>query len=180
MQTIRCLALTIPEFEEAAMVLDLTTRMQLTFARESVFAARNRLYAAKLKQAGDQQAANLLSALAKGSEISARRSLIFLRGKIGDPAAYMHDLQGKKRKAAQQDYPAAQAEAAGEPSAAAVFEQLTQVSANHAARLAGYAHDQRVQPYYVCQVCGYVATDTVPARCPVCGAVPERFKVEAR
>jgi rubrerythrin len=162
------------------MALDLKTRMELTFARESVCAARNRLYAAKLKQAGDQQSANLLSALAKGSEISARRSLIFLRGRIGDPAAYMHDLQAQKRTAARQDYPAAQAEAADEPSAAAVFEQLTHVSDNHAARLAGLAAGQPAQAYYVCQVCGYIAADAVPERCPVCGAVPERFKIEAR
>jgi rubrerythrin len=162
------------------MAFDLKTRMQLTFARESVFAARNRLYAAKLKQAGDQRAANLLSALAKGSEISARRSLIFLRGKIGDPTAYLKELHLKKQAAAESEYPAAQAAAVAEPSAAAVFDQLAQVSANHAALLAGFPGMPPEQAFYVCQVCGYVAQGAVPDRCPVCGAVPERFKIETR
>ena len=30
--------------------------------------------------------------------------------------------------------------------------------------------------YYVCQVCGYVAENEAPHRCPVCNAVQKKFK----
>jgi rubrerythrin len=30
--------------------------------------------------------------------------------------------------------------------------------------------------YYVCQICGHIHKDSIPKRCPVCRAVPGRFK----
>jgi rubrerythrin len=30
--------------------------------------------------------------------------------------------------------------------------------------------------YYVYQVCGYVNEDETPDKCPICGAVKEKFK----
>jgi rubrerythrin len=35
---------------------------------------------------------------------------------------------------------------------------------------------ERDTEYYVCQVCGYIAEDEAPDRCPVCAAVIEKFK----
>jgi len=33
-----------------------------------------------------------------------------------------------------------------------------------------------VTAYHVCQVCGYVTEKEIPAKCPICGAPPEKFK----
>ena len=30
--------------------------------------------------------------------------------------------------------------------------------------------------YYVCQICGHIQEDFIPENCPVCHAVPGRFK----
>ena len=30
--------------------------------------------------------------------------------------------------------------------------------------------------YYVCQICGHIHRSVVPGKCPVCQAVPGRFK----
>jgi rubrerythrin len=32
------------------------------------------------------------------------------------------------------------------------------------------------QAYYVCQICGHVTLGFIPENCPVCHAVPGRFK----
>ena len=32
------------------------------------------------------------------------------------------------------------------------------------------------EDYYVCQVCGYISESRAPENCPVCGAIPGKFK----
>ena len=162
------------------MASDLETRMQLSFARESASAARNRLFAVKGQKDGQTQRARLLSAMARGEEINARRSLIYLRGKISAVEDHLVALHKAKATLAAETYPQDRAVArqAGDKSAEAALHQFEQVNANHAERLAELAADETERPYYVCQVCGYIAADHIPDKCPVCEAVPERFKVE--
>ena len=162
------------------MASDLVTPMQLAFARESASAARNRLYAVKVKKDGQTQKARLLSAMARGEQISARRSLIYLRGKISAVEAHLAALQKAKATLATETYPQDREMAGqtGDKSAGAALHQFEQVSANHAQRLAELAAAETERRYFVCQVCGYIAADRIPDRCPVCEAVPERFKDE--
>ncbi len=161
------------------MASELETRMQLSFARESASAARNRLYAAKEKKDGQPQNARLFSAMARGEEISARRSLIYLRGKISAVEDHLATLLGAKQALAGEIYPQAREAAlqAGDKSAEAALQQFRQVNANHAQRLKQLSAGADCS-YYVCQVCGYIAAERIPDKCPVCGAVPERFKEE--
>jgi rubrerythrin len=104
--------------------------------------------------------------------------LIYLRGKIGPAAPHLERLRLQKEAAATQGYPASRqaAASAGDRSAEAAFEQFGKVSRNHAAVLENPDMDIADHEFYVCQVCGYIALDVVPEKCPVCGAVPERFK----
>ena len=158
---------------------ELQNRMKLAMAAESASAARDRLYAAKAKKDGRLQLAKLMTALAAGEQISARRALIYLRGKIGDADAHLATLRRRKKEDATQGYPASRKEAdtAGDRSAAAAFEQFGKVSHNHAVVLDKPEIATADHEFYVCQVCGYIALDEVPDQCPVCGAVPERFKM---
>lgn len=157
---------------------ELDSRMKLAMAAESASAARNRLYAAKAKKEGRLPLAKLMTAMAAGEQISARRALIYLRGKIGGAAAHLEALRGQKETVAANAYPAGRqaARSAGDRSAEAAFAQFEKVSRNHAAVLGTPEIDTADHELYVCQVCGYVAVDAVPEKCPVCGAVPERFK----
>jgi len=157
---------------------DIDRRMKLAMASESASAARNRLQAAKAKKEGRQQLARLMTAMAIGEQISARRALIYLRGKIGQAAAHLDGLRQQKEAAANRIYPTDRqaAGAAGNRSAEAAFAQFAQVSRNHAAVLETPDIERTLHDLYVCQVCGYIALDAVPEKCPVCGAVPERFK----
>jgi len=160
---------------------ELDSRMKMAMAAESASAARNRLYAAKAKKDGQGQLAKLMTAMATGEQISARRALIYLRGKIGQSDRHLEVLRHQKQAAAAREYPAAReaAASAGDRSAGAAFEQFEKVSYNHASVLedpdiAGAEHE-----FYVCQVCGFIAVDVVPEKCPICGAVPGRFKQAA-
>ncbi|MDJ0666236.1 MAG: hypothetical protein QNJ61_03135 [Desulfobacterales bacterium] len=162
------------------MASDLETCMQLALASESASAARNRLYATKAKKEGQTQHARLLNALARGEEISARRSLIYLRGKISRIEKHLETLLTAKQTLSRDIYPQDRriAMTAGDKSAEAALHQFEQVNANHAQRLKQFAGDGAEAAYYVCQVCGYIAVDAIPDKCPVCGAVTERFKEE--
>lgn len=157
---------------------ELDSRMKLAMAAESASAARNRLYAAKAKKDGQIQLAKLMTAMATGEQISARRALIYLRGKIGQADRHLELLRQQKEADATHGYPASRqtAAAAGDRSAEAAFEQFGKVSHNHAAVLGNPGIDTADSEFYVCQVCGYVAVDAIPENCPVCGAVPGRFK----
>jgi rubrerythrin len=156
----------------------LENRMKLTMAAESAAAARNRLYAAKAKKDGRLQLAKLMTALAAGEQISARRALIYLRGKIGDADAHLEALRKGKKDDATRGYPEKRKEAtaAGDRSAAAAFDQFGKVSHNHAVVLDKPEIATADHEFYVCQVCGFIALDAVPEQCPICGAVPGRFK----
>ena len=160
------------------MTDELDHRMKLTMAAESASAARNRLYAAKAKKEGRLQLARLMTAMAAGEQISARRALIYLRGKIGRAAPHLEQLRKQKRTAATVEYPNCRqsAASAGDRSAEAAFDQFGKVSRNHAVVLEKPDIDTADHDFYVCQVCGYIALDEIPDKCPVCGAVPERFK----
>jgi len=157
---------------------ELDSRMKLSMATESASAARNRLYAAKAKKEGQHQLAKLMTAMATGEQISARRALIYLRGKIGQADIHLDTLREQKQMAATQGYPTCRqtAASAGDRSAEAAFDQFEKVSHNHAAVLGNPDIDTAAHEFHVCQVCGYIAIDTVPDKCPVCGAVPGRFK----
>jgi rubrerythrin len=155
--------------------------LEAVLAVESTCAARNQLYAALARKAGQTGRANLLQALAAAEEIGARRALHHLRGKVGDPGEHLRALQRLKAKAAADLHPRRQAAAAaqGEPGAAGYFRQQAEVAAGHAALLAAHLEGDPAQDFFLCQVCGYIAPQAAPERCPVCGAVHAKFTAVA-
>ncbi len=36
--------------------------------------------------------------------------------------------------------------------------------------------DLKIGPIYICEICGYTVEDAAPSRCPICGAIKEKFK----
>jgi rubrerythrin len=67
----------------------------------------------------------------------------------------------------------------GVTAAEKAFSQSRDVESRHADLYKKAMNDMledRLTDYFVCQVCGYVAEDAPPERCPVCGAVKEKFK----
>jgi len=155
--------------------------MLLAFAKESVSAARNRLYAALAGKAGDESTARMLHALADSEEVHARRIMMHLRGKIGaDVDEHLDALVSTKRK----DFTVEFLEVAeilhreGRETAAEAFEQFGETAKTQFELLNRRRKDPSAadKEFFVCQVCGYIAQDHPPKNCPVCHAVESKFR----
>lgn len=156
--------------------------MELSFAQMSKSKALNRLYAAKVKREGKILLSKLLYSIARSEEIHARRILMYLRYKIGDPSEYLEDLLHAKHKNASIKYPEISDRLieAGKKKAGEAFDLFSKVEKIHRKLLEEVLKENTEDStnYYVCQICGYVATDEIPTNCPVCNAVQEKFRLE--
>jgi rubrerythrin len=154
------------------------------FALEAASAARNRLYSAVLKRKKSAAAlAHLLTAIADSEETHTRRILMHMRGKLGEPQKHIEMLTRSKYEAYARQYPqiADRLEKSGSKTAAEAFEQFGEVAKNHYDLLIAVTGGKSATPtdYFVCGVCGYIATGEAPAKCPVCGAVTSKFRLVA-
>ncbi len=141
--------------------------LALAFAAASRAQARNQLLARVAQEQGDTARARLLRALALSQQVQARRLLLILRGKI--PGAGL-EAELEELAAAYEQGAALAKEEQDQPGARALEQcrRVTQRSRDLAEQAGAELH--------LCQVCGYLASGQVPERCPVCGAVPERFR----
>ena len=124
--------------------------------------------------------AGLLNAIAESEEIQARRAFMHLRGKIDDPSEYLIALKKNKFEAFSRLYPGISSElySAGQKTTAEAFEQFGEVAKVHLDLLENVTDDieSGASGFFVCRVCGYIAADDPPSRCPVCGAVQAKFR----
>jgi rubrerythrin len=152
------------------------TDMAASFAELSASAARNRLFSQKAKAEKKAQTAVLLSAVAESEEIMARRALMALRGKISDLDDYLEKISGAKARAGERfEQRSRRARDEHEDGLAEAYERFGAVSRNSGEQLGADAD----ATFYVCQVCGYIAADEVPERCPVCNAVSKKFRAHS-
>ena len=164
------------------MTDDFISDMSVAFAFMSKSSALNDLYAKKLKREGQALLSSLLGAIARAEKVHARRTLMYLRGKIGDPAEYLTDLSHSKQTDATEKYPQISEKlgAAGNKKAAEAFDQFGEAARIHMELLRELIEGNvyNSMTYYVCQICGYIAKNIPPSNCPVCNAVQEKFKME--
>jgi rubrerythrin len=150
------------------------------FSAESKAAARNSVFAKKAEMEGYSQIARLFRAVSEAESVHARRFLMLMRGKIGSTEENLAAAFENEIKANAEEYPKLIKEAAEEGNKAALtaFSNARDVESRHADLYKKAINDmiaERETAYYVCQVCGYVAEDEAPDRCPVCDAVKEKF-----
>jgi rubrerythrin len=150
-------------------------------AAESRSSARNEAFAQKAEHDARPLEARLFRVLAQSESVHARRALLLLRGKIGGTAENLQAALNRLNRAYEEEYPGMirDAEQEGMNTARTVFSQTREVEPVQAALLekalaaGGEAADV---DYYVCQICGYISESRAPDRCPVCGAIPGKFK----
>ena len=150
------------------------------FAAESKASARNEAFALKAAMEGYSQIARLFRAVSNAESVHARRYLLLMRGKIGSTAENLETAFRKEIQANVEEYPKLIKDAAAEDQKAAlkVFSQSRDVESFHAQLYKRAINDMvadRETDYFVCQVCGYINEDDAPDKCPVCGAVKEKF-----
>jgi len=168
-------------FEEAPMGEKTEKNLALAFAAESKASARNSVFALKAEQDGFPQIARLFRAVSEAEAVHARRYLRLMRGKIGATEENLETAFQKEIRAHVEEYPPLIRDASEEGMEVVrkAFSESRDVEDRHAALYKRALNDllsENTTVYHVCQVCGYVAENTAPPRCPVCGAVHEKFK----
>lgn len=150
--------------------------LALAFLHQSLASARNRVRAQKAAQDGHAQAAKALRALAEAQEVQAKKSLTFLRGRIGSSAENLALALQETRELAVSalDWTLA-SEQIGDKAAGSLLTQMARAVESHLG-LPGLS-GQEAAPVrcHVCVICGHVHAGDAPERCPVCHAVPEKF-----
>ncbi|SKA91515.1 Rubrerythrin [Paucidesulfovibrio gracilis DSM 16080] len=149
-------------------------RLAEAFINESASAARCEVAALRARAEGRPQAARLLNALAVAQKVHADKALMILRGKLGDTDANLDELlEGLDQSATHYQEALTCLECATGP-ANGFLDQFRRTARNHAG-LVRQVDERAPSAYQVCTVCGFVARENAPERCPVCDAVPERF-----
>ena len=151
------------------------------FAAESKAAARNAVFAKKAEMEGYNQIARLFRAVSDAETVHSRRFLMLMRGKIGTTEENLQTAFENEIRANAEEYPKLIKDAADEGQEAALkaFSHSRDVESRHAELYKKAINDmiaERETAYFVCQVCGYVAEDDAPDRCPVCDAIKSKFK----
>ena len=140
----------------------------------------NKLYAKRAKRDKRLLLSRLLAAISCSEHLHARRTLMYIRGKMGDPVEHLAHLVRSKQTDAEQKYPqlSERLNQDGLKKAAEAFEQFSKVAAVHRKLLEDVVNKKAANEteYYVCQICGHIGVDHAPQKCPVCNAVQEKFK----
>jgi rubrerythrin len=152
------------------------------FAAESKASARNAAFAMKADKDGYKQIARLFRAISDAESVHARRYLMLMRGRIGSTEENLETAFQNEIKANVEEYPKLIKDASDEQQEGALkaFSHSKDVESGHAGLYKKAMNDMlsdRETDYYVCQVCGYVAENTAPDNCPICGAVKNKFKL---
>lgn len=147
------------------------------FLQESINQARNTLFALQAKKAGSVTLATRYQALSVAQGVRARKALLRLRGSVGG-VEENHGAAVAELERLSQAYPQmlAQAKELENSGLAAFLDQLSKTTRNHLQL--GKRPDQEGESvdYHVCRVCGFIASDRLPERCPVCQALQTKFQ----
>ncbi len=143
------------------------------FALESRLAARGEVLAAAAKADGEERIAQALRAQAASRQVRARRLLRLARGKIARGRdAVLGAVRDDQAKAADL-YQSLSPDSVGSLMHGAKVERLMPGMLERAAEGDGAAQPEG---FAVCQVCGFVKQGASPQRCPVCGALRNKFE----
>ena len=141
------------------------------FVLETVAAAKNAIRARKAGREGSSEAARLFRALTSAQSVHSNKGLMLLRGKLSSTDKSIADLmQTLERSVATYESILDEVEGA----VRRFVDQLLRTTRNHLGLLRKY-NEKEEKIYFVCQICGFIATEKVPEHCPVCQAVKEKF-----
>ncbi|MCM0755168.1 rubrerythrin family protein [Desulfovibrio aminophilus] len=156
------------------------SNLKQAFAGES---QANRKYLAFAQQAdkeGYPQVAKLFRAAAEAETVHAHAHLRAL-GAVGNTAANLKEAVGGETYEFETMYPpmieAAVAE--GNKAAERSFRYALDAERVHAELYAKALKNMEAKEdvgYLICTVCGYIAENEAPAKCPVCGAAAKAFR----
>jgi len=139
-------------------------------------------YAEKAEEEEVPQIALLFRAIAEAERVHANRHMNLVKDLIvKDTDTNLLNSFKREKSISENEYPQfiKDAEDEGEQAAAMTFSQARDAESYHAKlyeRAMYQVIRDETKSYYVCQVCGYVTSNKLPEKCPICGAPQEKFK----
>ena len=150
------------------------------FAEESRVLAQMSPFILKAEREGYKELARLFRAVENAKSIHARRFRLLMRGKIGSTRDNLSTALENEIKAKDRFYPQMIKEARDASTAVKkAFAQTSRTDEEYTDLFRSAMEDMLTDSetvYYVCQICGHIHKNGRPERCPVCKAVPGRFK----
>jgi rubrerythrin len=149
------------------------------YTGEAKAVVRLQAFARKAEEEDYPGVAKLFRAISESESIHAYNNLRLLDA-IDDTETNLEESLAREEKIAQVSYDSfvADAEEEGEKAAATMFAYARDVEERHAKLYEGVLQHmvaEKAPEYYVCSVCGYVADDVLPEKCPICGAPEDKF-----
>ncbi|MDY6796267.1 MAG: rubrerythrin family protein [Actinomycetota bacterium] len=149
------------------------------YTGESKAVVRLKAFAEKAVEEDYPGVAKLFRAVSESEAVHAYNNLRLL-GVIEETETNLEESMAREEKIAQVSYDnfVADAEEEGEKAAAIMFGYARDVEERHAKLYEGVLQHmvaEKVPDYYVCSVCGHVADDVLPEKCPICGAPEDKF-----
>jgi len=158
--------------------------LQTAFSGESQANRKYLAFARKADIDGFPQIARLFRAAAQAETVHAQNHFKAMDG-VQDTAANLQEAIGGENYEVVSMYPpmVSEAEAEGDKRALRSFDWALQVEKVHealyrkAADTFSQGKDLPETEFYVCPVCGYTHEGKMTEKCPVCGALPEKFDI---
>ncbi|MBI4295780.1 MAG: rubrerythrin family protein [Chloroflexi bacterium] len=157
--------------------------LQSAFAGESQAYHRYTFFANKAEEEGQLQVARLFRAAAEAEMVHARNHFNVMDG-VGSTKDNLLAAATGEHYEITRVYPVFIEDARSERNERAwvTFEYANKAEHVHhrhfekafEAVKAGQKLDY--EPYFVCQVCGNIMAGEAPEKCPICGAIPNKFK----
>jgi len=164
-------------------MVDSKDNLKEAFAGESQANRKYTYFAEKAETYGNKQIARLFRAAAEAENIHARNHLKVL-GDIKSDKENLAAAIGGEHYEFTTMYPdfIEEAKAENNKEAVGTFNLANKVEQIHhklfqtALKNLENGREFKDAPYYVCQVCGNTVEGEAPDRCPVCGALRDKFK----
>jgi rubrerythrin len=160
-----------------------TENLQAAFAGESQANRKYLAFAKKADQEGFPHIAKLFRAAAHAETIHAHNHFKALDGVQGTAANLQEAIGGENYEVVSMYPPmVTEAEVEGNPRALRSFKWALEVEKIHEALYRKAADtftegkDLPATEFYVCPTCGYTHEGKMTEKCPVCGAMPEKFE----
>lgn len=157
--------------------------LKAAFAGESQAHMKYMLFAEKAERDGLANVARLFRAASYAEQVHASRHLRTLLG-VGSTADNLAAAIAGETYEFESMYPAFEsvAKLEGEGGATKAIQYAMEAEKVHAQlytrakEAVAMGRDTEMGPVVVCEVCGYTAEGEVPDKCPLCGALRERFR----
>ncbi|NLI83302.1 MAG: hypothetical protein GX443_16680 [Deltaproteobacteria bacterium] len=140
---------------------------------ESVQAARNEIAALKAHAEGRNAEEKLFRAMEQAQRVHWNKALMLLRGRTGSTDENLEQTLASLQQSLS-SYMAMLENTDGP--ARGMADQLVRTTRNHMVLVRQVA-SRPPGTYHVCGICGFIAYDQAPERCPVCRALQEKFAV---